>query len=335
MDAEQIPITQHVQDYLAYLENRGFVPLHISAVRQRLAWILEQTKITRLSQLRPSLVTSALATLRESGRADRTVSHFCTSLKAFSRWAWKDRRTRTVLLEDLERPRVISERRRDPLSPEQISKLISTTRAGQQRRGLSGEDRAWLYTLASVTGLRRSELQSLTRVSFNLDSLPPVVTLPGRDTKNGCAATQPVPSGIVPELKTWLESKPEGTPLFKRDRNSTLMIRADLKAAGIEPSQYDFHGLRHAFVTQVVQGGASVRDAMTLARHHSPDLTLNRYSHSRLEDLSALVDKLPILSHALPTCGVSAGPNGTTWNHQEPGPEEPQIDSSRHVFQSG
>ncbi len=70
------------------------------------------------------------------------------------------------------------------------------------------------------------------------------------------------------------------------------MIKADLKAAGIPADDFDFHGLRHCYVSQIVQSGASVKDAMELARHSDADLTFNRYAHTRLEDLSRIVDKL-------------------------------------------
>jgi hypothetical protein len=113
------------------------------------------------------------------------------------------------------------------------------------------------------------------------------------------------------------------------------MIRADMKEAGIEPSQYDFHGLRHAFIDQVVKSGTDIKSAMSLSRHNNPELTLNRYSHSRLPELAAVVDRLSTPSHTLPTSGVSSGPNGTTWNHQEPRPQQPQVDPSRHDYQGG
>ena len=131
-------------------------------------WFLEETKITRLSQLRPSLADTALKTLRDAGKSDRTVSHYCAALKSFSRWAKKDRRTREDLLADLERPKIVTENKRAALSPEQAARLVTTTQAGKSRRGMTGEDRSWLYTLAIYTGLRRSELQSLTPESFDL-----------------------------------------------------------------------------------------------------------------------------------------------------------------------
>src|SRR5271157_2587933 len=52
LDAERIPIAQHVADYIQDLEAKGYVPEHVVNVRIRLQWFLEETKITRLSQLR-------------------------------------------------------------------------------------------------------------------------------------------------------------------------------------------------------------------------------------------------------------------------------------------
>ncbi len=251
------------------------------------------------------------------------MSHYCAALKSFSRWAKKDRRTIEDLLADLERPKIVTENKRAALSPEQAARLVTTTRAGKFRRGMTGEDRSWLYALAIYSGSRRSELQSLTPESFDLDATPPNVALPGRDTKNRDDAVQPLPSHVIPALRSWLATKPRQKPLFPEDRNSALMIRANLKAAGIPSDAYDFHGLRHCYVSQIVQSGASVKDAMELARHSDADLTFNRYAHARLEELSKIVDKLPDLWEK---CGKGdglsidrkseAGMEETT--HQEP-----------------
>ena len=61
-------------------------------------------------------------------------------------------------------------------------------------------------------------------------------------------------------------------------------LRADLAAAGIayrdERGEYaDFHSLRHTFVTNLFDRGASPKEAQTLARHADARLTLARYAH--------------------------------------------------------
>ena len=81
------------------------------------------------------------------------------------------------------------------------------------------------------------------------------------------------------------------------------MLRHDLKAAGIPYRDsagrvFDFHGLRHAYISAVVAGGASVKTAQELARHSTPTLTIGRYSHARLHDLVGALDALPKLTTA-------------------------------------
>jgi len=306
-------------------------PTHLENVTHRLGWLLEETKVGRLSQLRPSLADSALKVLRDEGLSDQTLAHYATCWKSFTKWAWRDRRTRTDLLAELKLPKVVTTSRRSALTSEQATWLVATTRAGKVRCRMSGEDRAWLYTPAMVTGLRRGELQSLTPESFDLDGTPPVVRLPGRDTKNSEDAIQPLPSHVIPALRSWLASKPVGRSLWPPEQNTALMVRADLEAAGIAPEGFDFHCLRDSFVSAIVQCGGSVKDSMELARHHDADLTFNRYAHTRLADLAMVVDRMPnLLAHSLPTNGVSSGPNGTTLESMKPCPERSQVDPSRH-----
>jgi integrase len=333
-DAERIPIAAHVKDYIAVLEARGCVAGHVEGIEKRLTWFLDESKVTRLSQLRPSLAESALKVLRDARRSDRTVAHYAAAVKSFSRWLWKDKRTREDLMSDLERPTIQTKSNRSALTPEQAARLIASTRGGKVRRGMSGTDRSWLYVLAMVTGLRRGELQALRPEDLDLDGKPPVVNLDGQFTKNGKSARQPLPSHLIPALRTWLATKPSYAPIFRADRNSSLMIKADLRDAGIPSDNHCFHELRHCYATWVVQSGASVKDAMELARHSDPDLTLNTYAHTRLEDLARVVDSLPTsnlwasdpscdFAHTLPTSGVSGGLNGTQRTKAEMRPEAP------------
>ena len=333
MEAERIPIADHVADYIRSLD---VSTVHLENVTHRLGWFLEETKIGRLSQLRPSLADSALKVLRDQGLSEQTVQHYAVCWKSFAKWCWRDRRTRTDLLAELKLPKVVTTAERRALTSELAARLIEATRRGPRRRKMTGEDRSWLYALAAITGLRRGELQSLTRESFSLEGSPPVVRLPGADTKNSEDAIQPLPSHVVPSLRSWLASKPVGRSLWPFEPNSAAMLRADLKAAGIEPDGYCFHSLRHTYVSAIVRCGGSVKDSMELARHHDADLTFNRYAHTRLADLAAVVDRMPdLLSHTLPTSGVSTGLNGTTLQITEPRPEQPRVDPLGHDCQLG
>src|SRR5271166_6130642 len=167
---------------------------------------------------------------------DQTLSHYATAWKSFTKWLAKDRRTKSDVLADFDAPKVVSSGKRKALTPDQLGQLVSRTRDLPTRRGISGHDRSWLYHLAALTGLRRGELQALTPESFSLDGTPPVVRLPGSDTKNGEAAIQPLPASMIPPLRSWLATRPVDRPLWRIPQNTASLIRSDLEAAGV-PSE--------------------------------------------------------------------------------------------------
>jgi site-specific recombinase XerD len=70
----------------------------------------------------------------------------------------------------------------------------------------------------------------------------------------------------------------------------------DMKRANIEPvtkdGKVDFHALRVAYITFVVESGADIKSAQTLARHSTPALTLNIYARARQERLAEIADSV-------------------------------------------
>ncbi|MEM7812527.1 MAG: tyrosine-type recombinase/integrase, partial [Planctomycetota bacterium] len=80
--------------------------------------------------------------------------------------------------------------------------------------------------------------------------------------------------------------------------SATRLIRADLDAAGIaytdeDGRDFDFHALRHQFITMLARSGVNVKDAQELARHSTVTLTLDRYAHVGIRDLGTAVAALP------------------------------------------
>ena len=59
--------------------------------------------------------------------------------------------------------------------------------------------------------------------------------------------------------------------------------------------QADFHSLRHSYLSRLGRSGASAKVMQKLARHSTVELTLGRYTHSGLFDLSSAVNALPPL----------------------------------------
>ena len=144
-------------------------------------------------------------------------------------------------------------RPRRALTDDEIAWLIDSTEAGPVIGEISGEDRAMLYRVALTTGLRASELKSLTPESFDLAGSPPTVTVEARHSKHRREDVLPLHPDIVPRLLTWLAKRFEekadspailslrGTPAgtegrlwtgsAMKERRSAETVRRDLKIA--------------------------------------------------------------------------------------------------------
>ena len=79
-------------------------------------------------------------------------------------------------------------------------------------------------------------------------------------------------------------------PLLYVPSQPSRSIKADLKAAGIpfrtEAGKLDFHACRVAYINMVIRSGADIKTAQALARHSTPELTLNVYGREN-RDLMA------------------------------------------------
>ena len=157
-----------------------------------------------------------------------------------------------------------------------------------------------LYRLAAETGLRRNELRSLTRAAFDLDAK--VVTVTATNTKNRKTATLPLRPEMAEELRTYLDRErraaPKATAFPCVPQATAMMLRADLAAADIPYEDergrvFDFHALRHLFITNLARGGVAPKVAQALARHSTPVLTLAVYTHAGDAEQRAAVEQLP------------------------------------------
>ena len=172
---------------------------------------------------------------------------------------------------------------------------------------MTGPERAMLYRLAAETGLRSSELRSLTGTSFVLDSTEPTVTVEAAYSKRRRDDVLPVRAETAAELRTFLAAKLPRAPAFNMPSKSGVvrMLRADLSDAEISYRDdagrvLDFHALRHSFGAALAASGVHPKDAQALMRHSTISLTMDRYTHTSRQQLAAAVSALPDLSAPRP-----------------------------------
>jgi integrase len=269
-----------LDDYLEWLRARTTAK-HVGEVAMRTRRVLTLGGIVALSDLTLRAVERGLDRLRPSVSA-RTLTHYTSAVKAWSGWLAQRDRVPHDPLAKLQRPaNPEADRRRErrALTPEEMRALIAAAHDGPTKCRYTGPERAILYRLAIMTGLRSKELATLTPASFDL--VAGVVRVARADTKNRKGAEQPLPSGLAADLATFLAGRPERDRLWPlRGSRPAEMMRHDLEAAGVpyldaRGRVADFHSLRTTYVTWIGVEDPGV--AVSLARHSDARLTFGTY----------------------------------------------------------
>ena len=303
----------HLADFEAALTAKGTSARQAEQVRRRAARTFAACRFKRLGDLHGGKVEAYLAERRAGGLLARgaqaslsaqTSNFYLQACKQFCRWCVRDGRMAENPLAHLAGVNVRTDRRHDrrALTADECRRVLAAATAGKPWRGIGGADRAILYRVALETGLRAGELRSLTRADFDLDASPPTVTVRAAYSKHRREDRLPLRADLAEALRVHLRHRlPGAAALPMPSRNDVVkMLRADLAAAGVpyqdEAGRFaDFHALRHTFVSNLAASGVHPKVAQTLARHSTITLTMDRYSHTRIEPQTAAVEALPDL----------------------------------------
>ncbi len=327
-DHRRRALTDHLDAFHRHLEAKGGTRRHVDLTLQRCRRVLDGIGATSLDHLDAGRIGDFLHTLRRSGDpavppakrrplSVESANHHLRALRSFCRWLVRDGRLRDDPTRTLSTTKADANRRhvRRALTEEELSRLVEATRRGPDRRGLSGEDRAMLYLTAAYTGLRASELASLTPAAFDFSEDPPVVRLAAASSKHREDDILPLRSDLAEALRSWIGDTPPDAPLWPgrwaRDYSAAKILRRDLEAAGVayrdaSSRVADFHSLRVTFCTALARSGTHPKVAQDLARHTSLDLTMKHYTHVLSGDLSEAVESLPAPPADDPAAGEAA-----------------------------
>ena len=114
--------------------------------------------------------------------------------------------------------------------PEEWQWLRAISVERVERFGMAAKERLLLYAVAIQTGLRSSELRSLSRGGLFLDGDQPFVTCKAGSTKNRKDARQYIQPALARELLTHTATKAPQAPVFSMPEATVVadMLRADV-----------------------------------------------------------------------------------------------------------
>ena len=299
---KKTPLAEHLAAFETSIGKNS--DKHVKLTMGRIRRILAGASMDTISDLDIESVEEVVREIMESDDiGHRTYNHYVQAIDQFCNWMVRTRRASSNPLVGMERLNTEVDIRhpRRALEPEEIDQLVGSARtSGVEVQTYTGEQRARVYMFSYLTGLRRSEMASLTARSFELDAEQPIVRVKAAFSKHRRTDVLPLHADLVLMIREWLRGMEPGEPLFpKLDRKKTwLMVRKDLERVGIpyetEAGIADFHAAgRHTHITGLLRNGATLVEARELARHSDVRMTM-KYTHIGIKDQAKALANLPV-----------------------------------------
>ncbi len=359
---QSTPLAEHFDAYRDYLRvhiNRktGF-PATAAHRRNRLAH-LERVAADcgwqKLTDLKRAKFETWLADREIDGMGARTRNTYAVSLSAFANWCVEahrlpvnpfarlaqaneraDPRRQRRALTAGELVRLLAVSRRRPLADAMTIRWGSrkgeaVAKIGDARRQYLeslGRKRALIYKTLVLTGLRYSELRSLTVGQMHLEGPRPYAVLKAADEKSRRGSEIPLRTDLVVDIGRHLVERlataqkaasrgklpipaqlPADQPLFDMPQAMIAVLDRDLVAAGIarrtedgridkrdeRGRSFDVHAFRTTFNSLLAAAGVPLTTRRILMRHAAESVTDEHYADAKLIDLWAALANLPSL----------------------------------------
>ena len=282
------PLDELVTAYESALVARGRNDKYVS---QTITMIREMFTICEFEFWRDidrDKVTGFLRDLREGPRhlSYCRSNAFADAAGGFCGWVTNDRAWATESpLRGLKRLDARQDRRhpRRAISMIEFKRLLHAAENAPPRFNLTGHERRVLYEFCFETGLRAGEIVRLRAADFDLDCHR-VIIRACKATKNKVDRLQTLSEGLCGDLAGLLANKLPDASVFKvSNRSTSLMIRADLRDAGLAYKDaagacFDFHSLRGETASALIATGTDVKTTQHVLRHATAAMTMDAYA---------------------------------------------------------
>jgi len=330
-----IPLLEQMEHWRAYMEAKG---LHKNTVSTRCHYvetILNELRFRRWADVSKTKIEQwLLDKVNREGMGHRTHNAYVAACVAFGNWGIKQTRIMKNPFKGIEKKSEKVDRRRirKAFTPSEAARLIDAalmrpvnerltnrgSKATLSAKTLDtlqwlGITRAMGYRVLFGTGLRYSEMRSITIGQCSLESNPPFITLAAKDEKNRQGAEIVLQAELARDMASYIRERVRrltsdyrhipingvyDAPVFNLPLSLKKVFDADLKAAGISKRDdkgrtFDVHCTRHTYISWLAQAGVSPQATRELARHSDINLTAAFYTHHELEHKADAVQRLP------------------------------------------
>ncbi|MGL6073421.1 MAG: tyrosine-type recombinase/integrase [Fimbriiglobus sp.] len=325
------PLVEHLADYEVSLTAAGTSPVYRANLRRAVVRVCGDCRFTKLTEVNREDVERWLAErISEEDMSARSRNHYRSSLIVFFNWC---RDSGRLLEHDLNKipkadERSDPRRRRRALTEEELNRLLTvarsrplkdaqTIRRGERKGELLaelrpeitkqleelGRERVLIYQTLVLTGLRLTELRTLTLAQLDLNFGSEQIVLDAKNEKNRAGSTIPLRADLAEELRQWIVERNllSIARIFTVPAGLRRILDRDMKAAGIPKRDergrtVDVHALQTTFGTMLSTTGTAPRTAQTAMRHSDIKLTMGTYTDPKLLGVREAMERLPSLS---------------------------------------
>lgn len=298
---EEIPIQKHLADFDASRKATDVTPRQIDDVKKKLEDFFSSIDAKSLSDVRQSHIERHIVSRKEKGIATQTINNDLSALRSFFTWCHENDRIEENPMRRIKQLSRASGNKteRRAFTEEELTRFFEAVR---ERRGKGNDfryERELIYLTLLGTGLRSSELASITVAQVT----PTHLILESPHEKNRKGTHQPITEPLYEKLKEWI-SFAKKTPkdnLFTFDKYSIFgYFKRDCRAAGI--NRVDdrghvlvVHSFRKTFGTRLARAGVPLTTTQRLMRHSSPDLTAKYYIDVTPIELTVALSKIKLI----------------------------------------
>ena len=218
--------------------------------------------------------------LLQAGKSSLTVAGYINSLRRFYAWA-EAVKLYPDIARGLHAPKRVQQFRKQPLTVEQVGRLLNYERANTSARDFA------IVNLIVRTGLRCVEVvrANVGDIVYKSGCRVLLVQGKGRDDKDNFVIL--TDAAYLPVLE-YLNSRQDGTnpaaPLFASESNNnaggrlttravSAIAKRGLRSVGLDNRVFTAHSLRHTTAVNILRAGGSLEQVQFTLRHSNPATT--------------------------------------------------------------